>query len=159
MFLRRLYRAGGLAARAVRPAGTAGCGRPVRTLAAGPSTAVDSLGRYRLFIDGAFVNAESNAGIEVVSPADNTPIATIADASVGDVNAAVEAARQTFDDRQGAWRQTTAADRAAMLNSMACQLQDRLEEFATLESQDCGKPIVESRVRAPAGLCCDRYPP
>ena len=149
--LRNLWRAGRLAARAIRPAGTGGRELPIRTLAACSNSAVDG-GGYRLFIDGAFVAAEADATIKVVSPADNTSIATIADASVGDVNAAVEAARRTFDDRQGAWRQTTAVGRAAMLSSMACQLQDRLEEFATLESKDCGKPIVESRVRGNGGL-------
>eukprot|EP00035_Acanthoeca_spectabilis_P029783 m.6399 g.6399 ORF g.6399 m.6399 type:complete len:538 (+) comp3830_c0_seq1:2-1615(+) len=99
---------------------------------------------FGLFLDNEYVEAEGGKRLEVLSPADGTPFAAIADAAVADVDRAVASARRTFDDDGGAWRQTTPADRAKLLTSMADALERDTDDWAAIESMDCGKTFAES---------------
>src|SRR5438067_10101345 len=60
------------------------------------STLIDS--PARLLIDGSWRDAEAEAVLEVFEPATGDRMATVARASSGDVDRAVEAARRAFDD-------------------------------------------------------------
>ena len=108
---------------------------------------------YQHFINGKYVAPSAGQYTEVHSPRDGQVFARIAEASVEDVETAIMAARSTFDDYDGAWRQTTVAERAAMLTAMAAALEARRGEFAKLETLDCGKPIAESE--ADIDFCID----
>jgi aldehyde dehydrogenase (NAD+) len=69
-------------------------------------------------------------------------VAEVAQATAADVDEAVAAARRAFD---GPWRRTEPRARAQLLYDLSAALEDRLEEFAALETLDTGKPLDRSR--------------
>lgn len=107
--------------------------------AADPRWALVSATPYPLLIDGKLVPAADGAVFPAISPRDNEPVATIAQAGAADVAAAVTAARKAFDE--GPWGRTTAKDRGAALLRIADLIEAHADELAFLESIDAGKPI------------------
>ncbi|MDL9981147.1 aldehyde dehydrogenase family protein [Microbacterium sp. ASV49] len=96
---------------------------------------------YGLFIDGEF--REGTGGtFTTISPADETRIATVAEASDADVDAAVAAARRAHDK---VWSKMSGRERGKYLYRIARLIQERARELAVAESLDNGKPIKESR--------------
>jgi acyl-CoA reductase-like NAD-dependent aldehyde dehydrogenase len=101
------------------------------------------LERYSLLIDGKLVESASGKTFTTTNPADNRPLAEVAEGGVEDIDRAVAAARRAFED--GPWSRMSALDRQRILFNMARLVRERAEELARLETQDCGKPIIESR--------------
>jgi aminomuconate-semialdehyde/2-hydroxymuconate-6-semialdehyde dehydrogenase len=99
----------------------------------------------RHFIDGEWADSADGATFESVSPIDNTVIAHVARGGVTDADRAVEAARRAFD--HGPWPTMNPAARKKILHAAAALIEERLEEFATAETRDMGKPISESRTK------------
>jgi hypothetical protein len=66
------------------------------------------------YIDGTFVDAADGTGFDVFNPATGEVIATAADSKQADVEAAVNAARRTFDDGPW-WPRTTERERGGIL--------------------------------------------
>ncbi len=97
----------------------------------------------KLHINGEFRDAEGGATFASINPATEESIADVASASVADVNAAVEAAREAFDN--GPWREMAARERGRIIWRIGELLRENLEEVAILETIDNGKPIFESR--------------
>ncbi|MDP3967044.1 MAG: aldehyde dehydrogenase family protein [Nocardioides sp.] len=97
-----------------------------------------------LFIDGTWRDAADGATREIRCPADGRAVATVAEATASDAEAAVLAARRAFD--HGPWPHTPAPERAALLHRLADRLEQEKEEVARLESLDTGKRMVESRI-------------
>ncbi|HEX2044406.1 MAG TPA: aldehyde dehydrogenase family protein [Gaiellaceae bacterium] len=98
--------------------------------------------RYGLFVGGEWVEPRSGEFHPTVSPATEEPLAEVAYGGAEDVDLAVAAAREAFDD---GWSGLPASERAKYLFRVARILQERSREFAVLESLDGGKPIRESR--------------
>ncbi|NNM01857.1 MAG: aldehyde dehydrogenase family protein, partial [Gammaproteobacteria bacterium] len=98
--------------------------------------------RYELYIGGEFVAPESGKYFATVNPATEQKIAEVADASAGDVDRAVKAARLAYRRH---WSKLTAASRGKYIYRIARAIQERAREFAVMESLDGGKPIRESR--------------
>jgi aldehyde dehydrogenase (NAD+) len=104
------------------------------------STAVVSLQeRYGLFIGGRTVDGDGS--FTTTNPATLEPLAEVAEASAGDVDRAVKAARKALPG----WSATDPRARAKIVFRVARQLQERARELAVLETLDGGKPIRESR--------------
>ncbi len=76
--------------------------------------------------------------IDVINPGTGDVIARIANGTAADVDRAVDAARTAFP----AWRATTPAERAKILNAVADAVEAHAEELATLESLNAGKPVL-----------------
>ncbi|MDH3222642.1 MAG: aldehyde dehydrogenase family protein [Gemmatimonadota bacterium] len=74
-------------------------------------------------------------------PADGRPLATVHDATSGEVDRAVAAATGALEG----WRGTPGHQRARHLYGMARAIQRHARHLAVLESLDNGKPIRESR--------------
>jgi betaine-aldehyde dehydrogenase len=110
---------------------------------AGAGNAAHHLGHFPQYIDGRFAS-EDGIATAVLSPRDGAEIATITEATVADVDAAVDAARRCFDDESGEWRQLSVENRAKILFQMADTLELHKAEFANLETMDCGKPLAEA---------------
>ncbi|HMG13057.1 MAG TPA: aldehyde dehydrogenase family protein [Gemmatimonadaceae bacterium] len=107
-----------------------------------PETADPKLkSRYDLFIGGKFVAPKSGKYFDSINPATEEPLAQIALANQGDVDAAYHAAQRAF----GPWSRLPGAERGKYLYRIARLIQDRAREFAVAESMDGGKPIKESR--------------
>ncbi|HUJ92123.1 MAG TPA: aldehyde dehydrogenase family protein [Gaiellaceae bacterium] len=96
--------------------------------------------RYGNFIGGEWV--EPRDTYATVSPSSEEPLATVAQGTEADVDAAVGAARDAFAN---GWSELSGSERAKYLFRVARILQERAREFAVLESLNGGKPIKESR--------------
>jgi aldehyde dehydrogenase (NAD+) len=96
---------------------------------------------YQIFVDGRFRDGSGEA-IKTINPADELPLAEVAEAGAVDVQDAVRAARRAAD---GPWGQMPGRERAKYLFRIARAIQERARELAVLESLDNGKPIRESR--------------
>lgn len=97
----------------------------------------------KLYIGGEWVAAAAGACYQTVNPATEQALATVADASAPDVDAAVGAARQAFES--GPWAEMSAAERGRILWRMADLVDSRREELGALETLDNGKPVFESQ--------------
>jgi aldehyde dehydrogenase (NAD+) len=98
--------------------------------------------RYGLFIGGELVDPRSGEFFETLDPSTEEPLAEVAQAGKEDVDLAVGAARDAFEN---GWSDISPAERAKYLFRIARILQERSREFAVLESLNGGKPIKESR--------------
>ena len=96
--------------------------------------------RFGLFIGGEWTPGEGEA-FETLNPANGKPLARVAQATPGDVDRAVRAARAAQPD----WWAIGGHARARYLYAIARQVQKHSRAFAVLESLDNGKPIRESR--------------
>jgi betaine-aldehyde dehydrogenase len=94
-----------------------------------------------LFIGGYWRGASDGATREIRCPADGTLVATLAEATPDDTVAAIEAARDAFDN--GSWATSASADRGQLLSKTADLLEERTAEIARAESLDTGKRLVE----------------
>ncbi len=95
----------------------------------------------RLFIGGQWVASTSGRAIEVRDPATGSVLKTIADASVADGGAAMDAAANAQAD----WARTPPRVRGELLRSAWQLLQERADEFALLMTVEMGKPLAEAR--------------
>jgi len=98
----------------------------------------------KLFIDGKFVDAQSGKTFEVYNPATGDVLAHVAEGDSADIDLAVAAARRAFES--GPWRQFSPSQRARLIYQLADKMEERLEDFALLESLDNGKPLVIARI-------------
>ncbi|MGC2174708.1 MAG: aldehyde dehydrogenase family protein [Acidimicrobiales bacterium] len=97
---------------------------------------------YGLFIDGEFKEPVHGEYFVSVNPANEEPLANVAQASSEDVDLAVAAARRAYET---VWKKTTGAERAKYLFRIARLTQERARELAVVETLDNGKAIRESR--------------
>jgi len=96
------------------------------------------------FIDGKWVDAQDGERFDVFNPATGAVIATAPHSKPADVDAAVAAARRTFDEGTW-WPGTPARQRGRILLNAADIVRREQERLARLESLDTGKPIGEAR--------------
>jgi acyl-CoA reductase-like NAD-dependent aldehyde dehydrogenase len=79
--------------------------------------------------------------IQVIEPATEQVMAEVAAAGADEADAAVARALEAFP----AWRAVTPEDRSALLHGLATAIEERLEDLATLEARNAGKPIGDAR--------------
>ncbi len=96
--------------------------------------------RYGHFVGGEWL--EPKETYTTISPATEEPLAEVGQATEAEVQLAVQAARDAFEN---GWSALAGAERAKYLYRIARILQERAREFAVLESLNGGKPIRESR--------------
>lgn len=103
---------------------------------------LDRRGRkFGHFIDGGFREPALGGFFDSTDPATGGKIASIAQGSAADVDAAVAAARKALP----LWQQLSPHSRARYLYAMARAVQRHSRRLAVLETIDNGKPIRESR--------------
>jgi acyl-CoA reductase-like NAD-dependent aldehyde dehydrogenase len=95
-------------------------------------------------IDGKWVDAADGERFDVFNPATGEVIATAPDSKPADVDAAVAAARRTFDSGTW-WPGTPARDRGRILLRASEIIRREHERLARLEALDSGKPIGDAR--------------
>ncbi len=104
-----------------------------------------SLVRRGLLIGGREVPAAAGGTLPVLNPATGQAIAEVACAEREDVDTAVAAARQAFEE--GVWREMPPRERAKVLHRFADGIERRLEDLYALESVNNGRPIRETRAQ------------
>ena len=107
------------------------------------------------YIHGRFCDARGGAVREYFNPADNSVLGRAAESGAADVDDAVAAAREAFDN--GPWSRTPAVERAAKLFKLADLVESRAEELAVLDTRNNGKPLREARFDAADTAACFRY--
>jgi betaine-aldehyde dehydrogenase len=95
--------------------------------------------QHRLWINGAWVGGSGGA-MDIENPATGQVIAQVSDASAGDVDAAVQAAKTAFYD--GRWSKLTPAQRSVAIWKLADLIERDAEKIARVESENTGKPYA-----------------
>ncbi|GAA3112308.1 aldehyde dehydrogenase [Pseudonocardia yunnanensis] len=103
----------------------------------------------KLFVDGQWLDSTGSGRIEVISPHTEQAIASVPDGTAGDMDRAVAAARQAFD--QGAWPRLAPEERIATVERFADAFRRRLPEVAEVVSAENGCPITLSTHLQAAG--------
>ena len=100
-----------------------------------------AVGLQRHYVGGAFIESFDGRTFETLNPATNEVLARVADGGEREIDAAVAAARQAFDE--GPWPRLSASDRATALRRIAVLLRAHAEEFIEAEVLDVGVPITQ----------------
>ena len=95
--------------------------------------------RPELFIGGTWQPPRGGEVIEVRNPATRDLVGRAALASAADVDAAVSAARASFDS--GVWSRSAPAERAAVLHRAADHLEKRAADLAVSITSELGCPL------------------
>mgnify|MGYP001052138062 CR=1 FL=1 len=93
------------------------------------------------FINGALRPAASGKTLGTINPATGEKLTDLAACDAQDVDDAVAAAKESFED--GRWRLQHPAERKSVLLKLAQLMETHAHELAVLESLDSGKPIRE----------------
>ncbi|XP_031206182.1 mitochondrial 10-formyltetrahydrofolate dehydrogenase isoform X4 [Mastomys coucha] len=91
---------------------------------------------YQCFINGQFVDAEDGETYATINPTDGTTICRVSYASLADVDRAVAAAKEAFEN--GEWGRMNARDRGRLMYRLADLMEESQEELATIEALDSG---------------------
>ena len=117
--------------------------------------ALDTL-PHQLFIGGEFTDAKGGHTFETMNPATEEVLTAVAEAREEDVEAAVGAAAEAFEN--GDWPRMAAADRGRALYRLADLIERNAAELARLETLDTGKPIRDTqRIDVPLSAAAFRY--
>ena len=93
-----------------------------------------------LYIHGSYVGSNSDESFETINPATGQAIERIGQASLKDVEEAIESAEKGF----AVWSTMTAVERSRILLKAVSLLRQRNDELAALEVMDTGKPLQEA---------------
>jgi (Z)-2-((N-methylformamido)methylene)-5-hydroxybutyrolactone dehydrogenase len=101
----------------------------------------DEVREYKMLIGEEWVDARSGKTFESINPYVGKVWATAPEAGDEDVDRAVKAAREAFDE--GPWGKMTGTERARLMRKLADLLAENAEEIAVVESTDNGKLLRE----------------
>ena len=104
------------------------------------------LKRYRMFIDGQWVDSADGRSFESFNPATGEAWAEIPEAAADDVDRAVIAAHRAFSE--GEWAAMLPSARGRLLRKLADLLADKSEALGRVETIDTGKMLKETRWQA-----------
>ena len=97
-----------------------------------------------LYINGVFKSGAENARFDIINPADESVLASVASAEVADADEALDAAQNAF---QG-WASKTPRARSEILRKAYELMMDRLDDFARLITLENGKAGNDARGEA-----------
>jgi betaine-aldehyde dehydrogenase len=108
-----------------------------------------------MYVDGKWCEAADGATRTLVDPATGATVARVAEGTREDAQRAIKAARKAFDE--GPWRETSAADRAALLFRVAERIEANAEELGRIDTLNNGKPLRETGYDVADAAGCFRY--
>ncbi len=104
---------------------------------------------HQFYIDGQWVAPAGGSLIDVINPATEEAVATIAAGGAADVDRAVAASRRAFES----YSQTSREERLDLLGRIVSIYRKRTDELAEAISAEMGAPLAFARERhVPAGL-------
>jgi aldehyde dehydrogenase (NAD+) len=105
--------------------------------------------RQKFYINGEWMAPSTSATLEVINPATEEPIDSIALGGAADVDKAVAAAKTAFET----FSQTSREERVALLEQIIATYSARMGDVAQVISQEMGAPLpLAKAAQAPAGL-------
>ena len=103
------------------------------------------LKKYKMFIDGEWVESDTKKTFETLNPENNKPWAIVPEASAEDVDRAVKAAQKAFE---GEWSKLLPRERGNFLRAIGNKLRDNAESLGKIETIDTGKLFRETKKQA-----------
>lgn len=100
-----------------------------------------------LHIAGEWRDGENGRKIDVLNPANEEVIGTVAHASIADLDAALAATERGF----AMWRKVGTYDRSKMMRKAADLMRARADDIARLMTMEQGKPLAEAKVEIMGG--------
>ena len=85
---------------------------------------MSKLKKYKMFIDGEWVDSESKKTFKTLNPETNEPWAEVPEANEKDIDKAVKAAQKAFE---GSWPSLFPRERASYLRAIANELRENAE--------------------------------
>lgn len=98
---------------------------------------------FKNYIDGEWVESNSGERQKVINPATEEILAEVPRCGVSEVRAAVDAARDAFDN--GKWPRMSPSERSQVMFNLATLVENDIDNLATLESRNQGKTIKQAR--------------
>ena len=106
---------------------------------------MSKLKKYKMFIDGDWVDSESKKTFKTLNPETNEPWAEVPEANEKDIDKAVKAAQKAFE---GSWPSLFPRERASYLRAIANELRENAELLGKVETIDTGKLFKETKNQA-----------
>ena len=103
------------------------------------------LKKYKMFVNGEWLDSESKKVFKTLNPENNEAWAEVPEASKKDVDKAVNAAQKAFE---GKWSNLFPKERAKYLKEIANQLRENAELLGKIETIDTGKLFKETKNQA-----------
>jgi len=119
------------------------------------ATAIATAQKYQMFINGEWTASDSGKTFPVYDPSTEQIIAEVPDANAKDIDRAVAAAKEAFEN--GVWGSSTAQERGRVLFKLAEVVRQNLPALAELEARNSGKPIVEAEFDINDVATCFEY--
>src|SRR3989442_941339 len=94
-----------------------------------------------MFINGEWLLAEGGATFDVINPADQSTVATVANGAAPEIERAVQAAHAAFRE----WSVLAPKDRGRILLAIQELMEERRDELARIVTLENGKPYEEAK--------------
>ena len=105
--------------------------------------------KLQFYINGTWVESESNERIEVINPANEELIGHVTAGTSGDIDKAVSAASEAFKTYQ----LTTKEDRIEILNNIITEYENRYDDLVQTITEEMGAPIwLSDKAQASTGI-------
>jgi betaine-aldehyde dehydrogenase len=119
------------------------------------ATAVATAQKYQMFINGEWVAAAGGKTFPVYDPSTEQVMAEVPEGTAPDVDRAVAAAKDAFEN--GPWASSTAQERGRVLFKLADTVRQNSAALSELEARNSGKPIVEAEYDISDVATCFEY--
>ena len=105
--------------------------------------------RLQFYINGSWVDSESNEKIEVINPANEEIIGHVTAGTKEDIDKAVAAAFQAFSSFQ----LTSKQERIELLNNIISEYENRYDDFVQAITEEMGAPLwLSEKAQASTGI-------
>jgi aldehyde dehydrogenase (NAD+) len=105
--------------------------------------------KFQCYINGSWVNSESNEKIEVINPANEEIIGHVISGTKEDIDKAVAAAFQAFSSFQ----YTSKEERIELLNNIISEYENRYDDFVQAITEEMGAPLwLSEKAQASTGI-------
>ena len=105
--------------------------------------------KLKFYINGQWVESESNEKIEVINPANETIVGHVTAGSKEDIDSAVKAAANAFKTYQFSSKD----ERIELLNNVIAEYENRYQDFVDTITEEMGAPLwLSSKAQASTGI-------
>ena len=105
--------------------------------------------KLHFYINGAWVESESNERIKIINPANEELIGHVTAGTSGDIDKAVSAASEAFKTYQ----LTSKEDRIEILNNIIAEYENRYDDLVQTITEEMGAPIwLSEKAQASTGI-------
>ena len=105
--------------------------------------------KLKFYINGQWVDSESNEKIEVINPANETIVGHVTAGTKEDIDSAVNAAANAFKTYQFSSKD----ERIELLNNVIAEYENRYQDFVDTITEEMGAPLwLSSKAQASTGI-------